>query len=66
MQRLDHFGFTDVTFSYFYFLERFYRIFGENRQRPLRRLDDRLGRMFPFLRPLYGIVLVSAVKKDHA
>ena len=66
LKRMDQFGFTNVNLTYFYFLERFYRMLGENQQRPLRKLDDRLGRMFPFLRPLYGIVLLSAVKKESA
>jgi 2-polyprenyl-3-methyl-5-hydroxy-6-metoxy-1,4-benzoquinol methylase len=66
LRRMDQHGFTDVKITYFYFLERFYRILGDNQQRPLRRLDDRLLRMFPFLHPLYGMVLVSAVKKGRA
>lgn len=66
LQRMDQFGFSDVKFAYFLFLERFYRVFGETHQRWLRRLDDRIERMFPFLRPLYGEVLVSAVKKGSA
>lgn len=67
MQRMDQFGFSNVEFMYSLFLERFYRVFGDNTQRPLRKIDDRLERMFPFLRPLYGVVLVSAVKtKDVA
>ena len=37
-----------------------------NTQRPLRKFDDRLERIFPFLRPLYGVVLVSAVKKGRS
>jgi 2-polyprenyl-3-methyl-5-hydroxy-6-metoxy-1,4-benzoquinol methylase len=64
LQRIDQFGFTDVTFSYSLFIERFHRVFGEKHQRSLRRLDDRIERMFPFLRPLYGLVLMSAVKKE--
>jgi len=64
MQRMDQFGFTDVEFIYTLFFERFYRIFGDRTQRPLRRFDDRLLRMLPFLHPLYGVVLVSAVKKS--
>ena len=55
-----------MTFSYSLFLERFYRVFGEQHQRSLRLVDDRIERMFPFLRPLYGNVLVSAVKKEVA
>jgi 2-polyprenyl-3-methyl-5-hydroxy-6-metoxy-1,4-benzoquinol methylase len=66
LQRIEAFGFSDVEFMYSLFLERFYRVFGENTQRPLRKFDDRLERMFPFLRPLYGMVLVSAVKKERA
>jgi len=66
LQRIDQFGFSDVQFMYSLFLERFYRVFGENTQRPLRKLDDRIERMFPFLRPLYGIVLVSATKEARA
>jgi SAM-dependent methyltransferase len=65
LQRMEEFGFTDVKFSYTLFLERLHRIFGEQHQGPLRRLDDRLERMFPFLRTLYGLVLVSAVKKEE-
>jgi len=66
LQRIDQFGFSDVQFNYSLFLERFYRVFGENTQRPLRKFDDRLERIFPFLRPLYGVVLVSAVKKGRS
>lgn len=66
LQRIDQFGFSDVHFTYSLFLERFYRVFGENTQRPLRKFDDRLERIFPFLRPLYGVVLVSAVKKGRS
>jgi SAM-dependent methyltransferase len=66
LQRIDQFGFSDVQFMYSLFLERFYRVFGENTQRPLRKLDDRIERMFPFLRPLYGVVLVSATKEARA
>ncbi len=66
LERIDQFGFGDVTFSYFLFLERFYRVFGANTQRPLRKFDDRIERMFPFLRPLYGVVLVGATKKGRA
>jgi 2-polyprenyl-3-methyl-5-hydroxy-6-metoxy-1,4-benzoquinol methylase len=66
LQRIDQFGFSDVQFNYSLFLERFYRVFGENTQRPLRKFDDRLERIFPFLRPLYGVVLVSAQKKARA
>lgn len=65
LQGIEAFGFSDVEFMYSLFLERFYRVFGENTQRPLRKFDDRLERMFPFLRPLYGMVLVSAVKKER-
>jgi ubiquinone/menaquinone biosynthesis C-methylase UbiE len=65
LQRMDQFGFTEVKFTYSLFLERFYRVFGDKHQRPLRRLDDRIERMFPFLRPLYGMVLVSAIKKEN-
>ena len=66
LERIDQFGFSYVQFNYSLFLERFYRVFGENTQRPLRKLDDRLERIFPFLRPLYGVVLVSAVKKGRS
>jgi len=66
LQRIDEFGFSDVQFNYSLFLERFYRVFGESTQRPLRKFDDRLERIFPFLRPLYGVVLVSAVKKGRS
>jgi SAM-dependent methyltransferase len=65
LQRMEEFGFTDVTFSYSLFLERLHRVFGDQHQGPLRRLDDRIERMFPFLRTLYGMVLVSAVKKEE-
>ena len=64
LRRIEQFGFTDVTFSYSLFLERFYRIMGERHQRSLRLVDDRIERMFPFLRPFYGNVLVSAVKRE--
>jgi 2-polyprenyl-3-methyl-5-hydroxy-6-metoxy-1,4-benzoquinol methylase len=66
LQRIEQFGFTDIAFMYSLFFERFYRVFGENTQRPLRKFDDRVERLFPFLRPLYGVVLVSAEKKVHA
>jgi len=66
LQRIEQFGFANVQFNYSLFLERFYRVFGENTQRPLRKFDDRLERIFPFLRPLYGVVLVSAVKKGRS
>ena len=65
LRRMEQFGFTNVTFTYSLFLERLHRVFGEKHQRPLRNLDDRLERMFPFLRMLYGMVLVSAVKKER-
>jgi 2-polyprenyl-3-methyl-5-hydroxy-6-metoxy-1,4-benzoquinol methylase len=64
LRRIEQFGFTDVTFSYSLFLERFYRVIGERHQRSLRLVDDRLERRFPFLRPLYGNALMSAVKKE--
>jgi 2-polyprenyl-3-methyl-5-hydroxy-6-metoxy-1,4-benzoquinol methylase len=66
LEKIQQFGFSNVEFMYSLFLERFYRVFGENTQRPLRKLDDRIERMLPFLRPLYGMVLVSAVKKERA
>lgn len=66
LQRIEEFGFTGVEFMYSLFLERLYRVLGDNTQRPLRKLDDSIERMLPFLRPLYGMVLVSAVKKEHA
>ncbi len=66
MQRMDQFGFTDIEFMHTLFLERFYRVLGENTQRPLRRVDDRILRALPFLHPLYGMVLVSAVKKGSS
>ena len=65
LQKIDQFGFANVQFMYSLFLERFYRVFGDNTQRPLRKLDDRIERAMPFLRPLYGMVLVSAVKEKR-
>jgi ubiquinone/menaquinone biosynthesis C-methylase UbiE len=66
LQRIDEFGFTDVQFMYSLFLERLHRVFGDKHQRNLRKLDDQLERMFPFLRQLYGMVLVSAVKEGRS
>ncbi len=54
--------FSHLEFQHFYCLERLIRVFGRKRRikRFLRRLDYRMRRMFPFLQPCYGKVLVIA------
>jgi ubiquinone/menaquinone biosynthesis C-methylase UbiE len=45
---------------HFFFLERLHRLLGERVRVPLRRLDHHAQRALPFLRPLYGEVLIVA------
>ena len=60
LKHVGDFGFASVRFWHFLFIERLHRIIGK--QRPLRRLDYFLEKLFPFLKPLYGILLVAAEK----
>jgi SAM-dependent methyltransferase len=62
LERVRDFGFCDVTFRHFRFIERLHRIIGDHRRHTLRRLDYHLEKCFPFLRPLYGVLLVGAEK----
>ncbi len=61
LERVRQFGFN-VTFRHFRFIERLHRVFGDRRRQALRRLDYHLDKYFPFLRPMYGILLVNAQK----
>jgi ubiquinone/menaquinone biosynthesis C-methylase UbiE len=49
-----------LVLHYFFFLERLHRLLGERVRVPLRRLDHYAQRALPFLRPLYGEVLILA------
>ena len=49
-----------LELHHFVFLERLHRILGERVRIPLRRLDHHALRVLPFLRPLYGEVLIIA------
>lgn len=49
-----------LVLHHFLFLERLHRVFGERVRVPLRRLDHYAQRALPFLRPLYGEVLIVA------
>ena len=49
-----------LVLHHFFFLERLYRLFGERVRVPLRRFDYYAQRALPFLRPLYGEVLILA------
>lgn len=61
LERVRQFGFN-VTFQHFRFIERLHRVIGDQRRRTLRRLDYYIEKHLPFLRPLYGILLVTAEK----
>ncbi len=52
--------FSRIEFQHFYCLERMRRVLGRRVKHPLRRLDYHLQRLFPFLQPCYGKVLVVA------
>lgn len=49
-----------LVLYHFLFLERLYRLFGKGARVPLRWIDHYALRAFPFLRPLYGEVLILA------
>jgi ubiquinone/menaquinone biosynthesis C-methylase UbiE len=61
LERVRQYGFS-VTFRHFRFFERLHRVVGDQRRLALRRLDYHIEKFFPFLRPLYGILLVTAHK----
>jgi 2-polyprenyl-3-methyl-5-hydroxy-6-metoxy-1,4-benzoquinol methylase len=65
LERVREFGFADLSFRHFRFVERLHRVMGESRRRALRRIDYHIERYFPFLRPLYGILLVAAHKPNE-
>lgn len=62
LERVRQYGFPDVTFRHFRFIERLHRVIGDHPRRALRRMDYHLEKCFPFLRPMYGILLVMAHK----
>ena len=62
LERVRNYGFREVTFQHFRFIERLHRLLGDHRRNALRRLDYHLEKCFPFLRPMYGILLVMAQK----
>jgi len=64
LERVRQYGFN-VTFRHFRFIERLHRVLGDQRRLTLRRLDYHLEKFFPFLRPLYGILLVTARKANE-
>lgn len=49
-----------LVLHHFLFLERLHRVFGEKVRIPLRRHDHYAQRLLPFLRSLYGEVLIVA------
>lgn len=49
-----------LVVHHFFFLERLHRIFGDRFRIPLRRFDHYALRVLPFLRSLYGEVLILA------
>jgi ubiquinone/menaquinone biosynthesis C-methylase UbiE len=65
LERVRDFGFRDVTFQHFRFMERLHRVIGDHRRHALRRLDYHIEKCFPFLRPLYGVLLVGAEKASN-
>ena len=62
LERVRDYGFRQVTFRHFRFIERLHRLLGDHRRNTLRVLDYHLEKCFPFLRPMYGILLVMAQK----
>jgi 2-polyprenyl-3-methyl-5-hydroxy-6-metoxy-1,4-benzoquinol methylase len=65
LDRVRQYGFTAVKFRHYRFIERLHRVLGSHGRRALRRLDYYIERYFPFLRPLYGILLVAAEKPNE-
>lgn len=49
-----------LVVHHFFFLERLHRLLGERVRVPLRRIDHYAQRGLPFLRPLYGEILILA------
>jgi 2-polyprenyl-3-methyl-5-hydroxy-6-metoxy-1,4-benzoquinol methylase len=64
LERVRQYGF-DVTFRHFRFMERLHRIIGDQRRQALRRMDYHIEKYFPFLRPMYGTLLVTAHKANE-
>jgi 2-polyprenyl-3-methyl-5-hydroxy-6-metoxy-1,4-benzoquinol methylase len=62
LERVKQFGFGNVSFQHYRFMERLHRIIGDRRRKFLRRIDYHIERHFPFLRPMYGILLVIGQK----
>ena len=62
LERVRDYGFPEVTFQHFRFIERLHRLLGNHCRTALRRLDYHLEKCFPSLRPMYGILLVMAHK----
>lgn len=60
LERIREHGFSSVTYDHFHCLTRFERIVGGWAAGSLRRIDHGLLRVAPFLKPWYGIVLMSA------
>ncbi|MDB5332043.1 MAG: Methyltransferase type 11 [Phycisphaerales bacterium] len=60
IQQIQNYGFRSVRFQHFYCGERLHRLLGEWSRPALRWADHHAQRLFPFLRPLYGTVLVIA------
>lgn len=63
LARVRKYGFS-VRFHHYRFLERLHRMLGNHGRGALRRLDYHLEKHLPFLRPLYGILLVAADKPN--
>lgn len=56
-------GFDKVEYHHFHGLARLRRVFGDWASTPLNTVDHYLQRVFPFLKPLYGILVVRATRR---
>lgn len=61
LEQVGSYGFNSLKFWHYRFMGRLDRVFGRQ-QRRLRKLDYYIEKAFPFLKPLYGILLVAAEK----
>jgi 2-polyprenyl-3-methyl-5-hydroxy-6-metoxy-1,4-benzoquinol methylase len=60
LELMKQYGFSRIDYFHFHLFGRLKRVLGYWSEQPLRRLDSAAQRVAPFLKPLYGIVIVRA------